>query len=145
MDYDPDGMAILWTYKYGSFSLVDKDPMLTAPCMQWLGIRSSVLVSRIGSFAEITNDSGSQESGNDGSVHRTQGLLRLTPRDRRKAIKMLERDGLAGDGLEAEWRRELQVMLLLNVKAEIQILEATAEGLAGWLQTKLECVTGQQA
>jgi meiotic recombination protein SPO11 len=35
------------------------------------------------------------------------------------------------------WRRELQVMLMLNVKAEMQILEQRDEGLRGWLDGKL--------
>ena len=44
---------------------------------------------------------------------------------------------------EKEWRRELQVMLTLNVKAEIQILSERAGGgpgrggLESWLDEKV--------
>lgn len=63
-----------------------------------------------------------------------QGLISLTPRDRRMAIKTLQRDSL-----EEEWRRELQVMLMLGAKAEIQIINsADGAGLGIWLDKKLQ-------
>ena len=46
---------------------------------------------------------------------------------------MLERDVFE---VEEGWRREVQVMLMLNVKAEIQVLEAREGGLGGWLRGK---------
>lgn len=46
---------------------------------------------------------------------------------------------MAENGLEAEWRRELQVMLMLGVKAEIQIMNGTDRGgLNAWLDEKLQ-------
>jgi meiotic recombination protein SPO11 len=47
---------------------------------------------------------------------------------------MLEREPFGEDGDEGKWRREVQVMLMLNVKAEIQVLEAGPGGLAAWLE-----------
>lgn len=43
---------------------------------------------------------------------------------------MLEKD------VEEEWRRELQIMLMVNVKAEIQVL-GNGEKLGEWLDGKL--------
>ena len=51
---------------------------------------------------------------------------------------MLDRSKVLGeDGEEQEWRRELQVMLMLNVKAEMEILSARDGGVAGWVEQKL--------
>ena len=63
------------------------------------------------------------------------GLLRLSLRDRRKATGMLKRDLLREDDgwSEEEWRRELQVMLVLGYKAEMELLG----DLEAWLQRKL--------
>lgn len=70
-----------------------------------------------------------------------QGLLDLTPRDRRIAMKMLEKELMQDGGLELEWRQELQVMLMLGIKAEIQIMNrADGDGMISWLDGKLlEC------
>lgn len=89
--------------------------------VQWLGVRSC-------DFLVVAAEGDVQEA-------REVGLLRLTRRDRRIAAKMLERgDGhVDGDG---GWKRELRVMLMLNVKAEIQVL-GNAEALGEWLDGKL--------
>lgn len=50
---------------------------------------------------------------------------------------MLERPTFAEDGPEPMWRRELQVMLMLNTKAEIQHLSGREGGLEEWLEDKL--------
>lgn len=84
---------------------------LAVPSIQWMGVRSADIV----------------RCGAD-----KVGLLALKERDRRIAGKMLHRDGL-----EAEWRRELQVMLMLGVKAEIQILSEGVGGLEEWLDRML--------
>ena len=60
--------------------------------------------------------------------------MRLTKRDRRIAVKMLERE--MGGEEEWIWRRELRVMLMLNVKAEIQVL-GNGEALGEWLDGRL--------
>jgi meiotic recombination protein SPO11 len=66
-----------------------------------------------------------------------QSLLKLSARDRRIARKMLEKEHIFGeDGMEQEWRREVQVMLMLNIKAEIQIL-GNGQALERWLDGKL--------
>lgn len=50
---------------------------------------------------------------------------------------MLERPTFAENGPEPIWRRELQIMLMLNTKAEIQHLSGREGGLEEWLQDKL--------
>jgi meiotic recombination protein SPO11 len=114
MDFDPDGLDILSTYKHGSKALAHQSAELALPSIQWIGVNSSHI-------------------GQEDDLHQTQGLLKLSARDRRKATLMLEREQFAEGGAELEWRRELQIMLMLNVKAEIQLLEARAGGLVSCL------------
>lgn len=116
MDYDPDGMAILSTYKRGSSKLSHENESLTVPGMQWLGLRSKHII-------------------NDDTTHQSQGLMPLTRRDRHKARKMLGQNWADGDGDDAGWRHELQVMLMLNLKAELQVLDALPEGLTSVIKS----------
>jgi meiotic recombination protein SPO11 len=67
-----------------------------------------------------------------------QGLMKLTARDRTKAARMLEWNLCAEDGPEQEWRQELQTMLMLNIKAEMQILDELPSGLVSWVSGELE-------
>lgn len=63
-------------------------------------------------------------------THQVQGLLPLSTRDRKKAASMLKGNELLADrGLHASWRRDLHIMLMLNYKAELQILDAMPGGL----------------
>jgi meiotic recombination protein SPO11 len=125
VDYDPDGLAILSTYKHGSVSLSHEKAHLTLPSIQWLGLNSLSL-------------------GLHHDLHQSQGLLSLSSRDRHKAINMLTREPFDEGGTEPEWRREIQVMLYLNIKAEIQILDAQDGGTAGWLESHdLNCTTSR--
>ncbi|KAF2084646.1 DNA topoisomerase IV, alpha subunit [Saccharata proteae CBS 121410] len=130
VDFDPDGIDILSTYKHGSISLAHETAALKLPDVRWLGVKSSETL--------FTQDSEEAQQGQPSrSVHHGYGLLSLSRRDRTKATRMLARHTLAEDGPETEWRRETQVMLMLNVKAEIQILEQRTRGLAGWLEGRL--------
>jgi meiotic recombination protein SPO11 len=115
VDFDPDGLSILSTYKYGSAALAHENSQLAVSSIHWLGIRSTDL---------------QQESADE-----AQGLLRLSARDRGKAVKMLGNEIFA---VETEWRRELQVMLFLNVKAEIQVVSGFGRvGLEGWAEGRI--------
>lgn len=104
-------------YKHGSISLAHEGAELNLPTLDWLGLTS----------ADLPKD----ESATGGSK-----LLRLTARDRRKALHMLRRDPFANGG-ELEWRNELQIMLMLNIKAEIQLMSDSDEGLVSWLEGKM--------
>ena len=119
VDGDPDGMAIMSTYKYGSISLSHENARLAVPQLVWLGLKTSDL------FADIDLTAVEDQ------------VLQLTARDRKKAADMLKSPLFAEDGPEKEWRRELQMMLVLNTKAEIQILSEGGNGLQQYLTRKL--------
>ncbi|KAI9878916.1 MAG: hypothetical protein M1830_010164 [Pleopsidium flavum] len=118
LDFDPYGVAILSTYKHGSINLAHENAHINVPSIRWLGLKSADLCA---------GDSAQDE----------QCLLGLTAKDRRLAVKMLGRPIFAEDGPGKEWRRELQVMLMLNMKAEIQLLSGREGGLENWLEKKL--------
>jgi meiotic recombination protein SPO11 len=103
------------TYKYGSVALAHQSQSLAVPSIRWLGVRSNDIVQDL--------------------VDRI-GLLRLSTRDRRIARLMLAKYVFGEEETEQEWKRELQVMLILNVKAETQILNS-GMGLDRWLDGKL--------
>ena len=116
VDYDPDGLAILSTYKHGSKALAHESATLQLRGLQWLGLRSR----------EIFAQTGFQQS--------EQGLLALSARDRRKASVMLGWDRLQDDD---QLREELRTMLMLNVKAELQLLDGTPNGMLKLLEASL--------
>ncbi|KAF4632534.1 hypothetical protein G7Y89_g5596 [Cudoniella acicularis] len=112
VDFRPGRLGIASTYTHGSLSLSHQSSTLTVPSLNYLGIRH---------YDFITPE----------SIEDERGILKLSARDRRIAGKMLEREDL-----DEEWKRELRVMLMLNVKAEIQILGG-GESLGRWLDGKL--------
>lgn len=65
------------------------------------------------------------------------GLLRLSLRDRRRAVGMMKKNNLKKSGQDKEWRRELQVMLMLGLKAEMELLGNRKKGLEAWVEQKL--------
>lgn len=117
VDWDPDGLGILSTYKYGSAALQMHDnPRL--PYVKWLGLHSD-------------------DACRSAETRQGQTLLQMTDRDRRKARKMLEWSHLGEEGQEDRWRREVQLMLMLNYKAEIQSLDEMEGGVQAWLEDRL--------
>ncbi|PYH78548.1 meiotic recombination protein spo11 [Aspergillus uvarum CBS 121591] len=119
VDGDPDGMAIMSTYKYGSLAYAHENSALNCPEIQWLGLRTSDIVA------------GVDPSGND-------ALLSLTERDRKTILAMLSNNPVwAVDGPEQDARAELLQMLMLNVKAEMQILYEGDGGLVRWLDRRM--------
>lgn len=133
VDLDPDGIAILSTYKYGSYRLAHEDvtlsdtPGLSLPNIRWLGVKGH----------HISRTPVGEGDTGTGTMPELQGLMKLTVRDRTKAMRMLEWDLCAEDGPERGWRRELQTMLMLNTKAEMQILDELPGGLVSWLSHEL--------
>jgi meiotic recombination protein SPO11 len=133
VDLDPDGIAILSTYKYGSYRLAHEDvapkdtPALSLPDIRWLGVKSHHMCRT------PVGDSDTSTCTMPG----LQSLMRLTARDRTKAMRMLEWNLCTEDGPEQEWREELQTMLMLNIKAEMQILGELPGGLVSWLSNQL--------
>ncbi|KIH87130.1 hypothetical protein SPBR_04867 [Sporothrix brasiliensis 5110] len=127
VDYDPHGLRIFRTYKYGSQSL-SHEANTTVPGMKWLGIQSCDLFCPRNSV---------------GARHTWSALndvLPLTDTDRRTAVCLLK-DMIYGakadsDAASLEQYREVQVMLMLNIKAEIQAADDYGD-LATWLDEKL--------
>lgn len=125
VDYDPHGVRILRTYKYGSLSLgheIDAD----VPNMEWLGIRSLDLQQQdiAGQPWPILSDA-----------------ICLTETDRKAATGLLREIvwGYDEDSPSSSMLmqcREIQVMLMLNIKAEIQAVDDHGD-LASWLDEKL--------
>ena len=123
-DYDVDGIGILCNYhRYASASLAHESLGLRCP-LRWLGLKSG----------DVVRAAAARHSGAAAAA----AVMPLSGRDRRRAALMLARgpfcEGGDGGPAEPEWRRELQVMLLLNVKAEMQILEGSERGgLGAWV------------
>ncbi|KAJ5534002.1 Winged helix-turn-helix transcription repressor DNA-binding [Penicillium freii] len=118
-DGDPHGMAIMSTYKYGSAAHLHQNARLSIPRLQWLGLRVTDIIA----VPEVLGDTA---------------LLSLTMRDRKKIVAMLRNSPVwASDGPEPEWRAELQRMLVLNLKAEIEILYGCQGGLEGWINRRM--------
>ncbi|KAL9580489.1 MAG: hypothetical protein Q9212_004468 [Teloschistes hypoglaucus] len=122
VDFDPDGVAIMSTYKHGSAALSHESDNLRVPFVRWLGVKS----------VDLTATKPNTESYDDG-----KGLLQLSTRDRKKAVKMLDQELCAEDGVEQEWRRELQVMLMLNMKVEMEMLSQLEGGIELWAEDRI--------
>ncbi|GAA5894025.1 DNA topoisomerase (ATP-hydrolyzing) [Sporobolomyces salmoneus] len=100
VDGDPHGIEIMSTFVLGS-SAMSHDAFNLATGVEratWIGLRPTSLTG--------------------GSIPRDD-LLLLTPRDRKKILAMIRREWIP-----SEWRRELECMLHLNRKAEIEILSS---------------------
>lgn len=118
-DFDPDGIAILSTYKRGSKKLAHESKEHVVPQLKWLGLRSEHL--HAGEF----------------DTHAAQGRLTLSKRDRSKATMMIDREIDIDDGDALMERRELQTMLMLNTKAELQLLDAMPDGMNNLLSSMI--------
>lgn len=122
------------TYKHGSFNLSHENERLNVGSVKWLGVRSRDVL-----------DKPRREEDRDVIAADPAGLLRLSARDRKKAMKMLENSKVFEEGgAEREWRREVQVMLMLNVKAEMEILAESEGGLEAWARGRLVEEVGLQ-
>lgn len=141
-DFDPDGIAIMSTYKYGSATLSHEAQHLTAPCLQWLGLRSDDVFP----LFQLKHVGGNASQANTSENH-DRGLLKLSLRDRKKAAKLLENNSAFQEhGKEPEWRREIQVMLMYGYKAEMECLDMEgASVLVNWVKTKMIERVGAQA
>ncbi|BGP32347.1 endodeoxyribonuclease [Rhodotorula toruloides] len=115
VDSDPHGLDILSTYRFGSAALSHDSANLAVPRLEWLGVKGTEWDSL--------------------GVDRDE-LLSLSLHDRRKALAMLKREGLPDD-----WRRELQYMLHLGRKAEIQILASSTSPPQHDLDTQIQLCT----
>lgn len=119
-DFDPDGIGIMHCYKYGSRSL-SHETHVDAPRLRWLGFKSS----------DVTVTNGSC---------RHSVTAPMSIRDRIRAARLLATlDEESHDWEEVEYRQELQAMMFLGVKAEIQGVDGIG-GVADWLDMQLGSV-----
>ena len=120
-DCDPDGLAILSIYRNGSAALTHENDDLRVPQLQWLGLQTDHMMG-------------------ESLLHSSQGLLSLTKRDRRRAVKLLERNAGTSSETELRMSRALQTMLMLNTKAELQLLDSVPNGTTSLLESRLDHV-----
>ncbi|KAI1469872.1 DNA topoisomerase IV, alpha subunit [Daldinia caldariorum] len=154
VDYDPSGIAIMLTYKCSSPGLSHEES-ITIPGILWLGPTSTDILghTRYHSMPNASSsDDVSSEYGYDPSPstspHSPPGdslsaipievTTHLSTSDRRKAIGILRRleSQPIGSVGEPDLVHELQLMLMLNIKAEIQAVDESGD-MAGWLDDKL--------
>ncbi|KAI3328527.1 Spo11/DNA topoisomerase VI subunit A [Ustulina deusta] len=154
VDFDPDGVKIMLTYKNGSRSLQHEENT-TLNRLFWIGPRSDdVLGDRLrGSPSAnmnqpcVFNYSPSEpESMHQSSVSLcaarefspVDATLPLKATDRRLAMRLLSatvgKDGQCPES--PDFVHELQIMLLLNTKAEIQAVDDAGD-LTTWLDSAL--------
>lgn len=103
MDADVYGIEIMRVYTVGSKSLSFEAANLAVPNMKWLGLLPS----------DLTEESGFHIPS---STH-----IKLTKNDENKIKIMLEEEFVKR---KPEWRKELETLQQLGVKAEIQALNA---------------------
>ncbi|KAJ4863705.1 type IIB DNA topoisomerase domain-containing protein [Trichoderma breve] len=121
-DYDPDGLNILRHYRLKSEIASEG---FTAPAIRWLGIKSQSSKESTGSKTSIS------------STECREPISPLSTRDRNVAVGILKKLVDSGDDPTAvKLGRELQVMLMMGIKAEIQWLDE-AGNLTEWLDTKI--------
>ncbi|KAI0183613.1 Spo11/DNA topoisomerase VI subunit A [Xylaria flabelliformis] len=154
VDFDPDGVRIMLTYKNGSRSLQHEENV-TLSQLVWIGLRSHDVLEHHKKWPQSahtnqTYDSSRISSSQFASFHsgaspcRTRAfspvevMLPLKTADRRLALRILSavvgKDHQVAESLDLI--HELQVMLLLNTKAEIQAVDEAGD-LATWLNYTL--------
>ncbi|KAF4873774.1 Meiotic recombination protein rec12 [Colletotrichum siamense] len=131
VDFDPYGVNIMRCYSHGSRGH-SHEVGVTVPSMQWLGIKSDDLLGR--RDLEVDDDSAfSRQQQSESSFEATDALKE---RDRKIAKTLLGNIPDDFDEYNIECRRELQIMLFLNVKAEIQAVDDAGD-ISGWLDAHM--------
>lgn len=146
VDFDPDGVSILHCYRHGSEKMNHEADACT-PAIHWLGIKSGHLLyaqkGAAGGNADNNtnqNSQGSMSSAKSSIASTTcqDPTTYLTQRDRSVAVRNLFKivDAKLNNSEEAEIYRELQVMLMLGIKAEIEWLDESGD-LCWWLDKEI--------
>ncbi|OBR11595.1 Type IIB DNA topoisomerase [Colletotrichum higginsianum IMI 349063] len=128
VDYDYDGIAIMRCYSHGSRGHAHERNTVV-PSMAWLGIKSGDLAPR-------------QEEGSDGSQRPLGPNLfehssSITRKDRKSAARLISGIDEDGTDYDIDCRRELQVMLFLGAKAEIQAVDDAGD-TSSWLDSHMK-------
>ncbi|KAI0007349.1 DNA topoisomerase IV, alpha subunit [Xylariaceae sp. FL0662B] len=152
VDFDPHGIAIMLTYKLGSHGLRHEENV-TVPGLSWLGPKSFDILGRLHPWS-IRSPQASQSSVMTppfaaeimpSPISRHHSFANsldtpspLTVLDRLKVTKILRKleDEDEQNADEMELMHELQLMLMLNLKAEIQAVDEAGR-ITGWLDENL--------
>lgn len=102
-DADPHGLEIALCYQSGSLALAHFNKKLACPSLQLKGVSISYVIANLDRLAS--------------------GMIRLSLRDRTKAREMLSRVWLK-DSSFTGYRKELQRLLFLGCKAELEIFSS---------------------
>ncbi|KAI1772999.1 DNA topoisomerase IV, alpha subunit [Hypoxylon cercidicola] len=155
VDFDPSGIEIMLTYKRGSQTL-GHEANVTVPRLAWLGPKSCDVLGRTRYHLSLTSSSqGNQSfvvtppSSRDArppatrsshvlSANSFEVASSLTTYDRRRAARLLSKlhDEYVNGTDEMGLVHELQIMLMLNFKAEIQVVDDDGD-ITRWLDEKL--------
>ncbi|KAJ0344832.1 hypothetical protein KNSL1_009031 [Colletotrichum chrysophilum] len=140
VDFDPYGVNIMRCYSHGSRGHAH-EVGVTVPSMQWLGIKSGDLVGRQDledddAHAEVLDLTVSRRQQSESNFEATDALKE---RDRKIAKTLLGNIPDDLDEYNIQCRRELQIMLFLNVKAEIQAVDDAGD-ISNWLDLHMRRV-----
>ncbi|KAI8316797.1 Meiotic recombination protein rec12 [Colletotrichum sp. SAR11_59] len=134
VDFDPYGINIMRCCSHGSRGHAH-EVGVTVPSMHWLGIKSDDLLGR----RDLEVDDDSAFSRQQISESSFEGTDALKERDRKIAKTLLGNIPADLDEYNIECRRELQIMLFLNVKAEIQAVDDAGD-ISNWLDAHMRRV-----
>ncbi|KAK1714542.1 Spo11/DNA topoisomerase VI subunit A [Colletotrichum acutatum] len=129
MDFDCYGIAIMRCYSHGTRGHAHEQAT-TVPSMQWLGIKSDDLAFRQDAIPTRGLDVNGSQRRLGASTFDSSSSLTL--RDRTRSINMIKEIEEDGPDNDRDCRRELQVMLFLGIKAEIQAVDNTGD-MSRWL------------
>ncbi|KAI8288408.1 meiosis-specific topoisomerase spo11 [Colletotrichum sp. SAR11_57] len=140
VDFDPYGVNIMRCYSHGSRGHAH-EVGVTVPSMQWLGIKSGDLVGRQDledddAHAEVLDLTVFRRQQSESNFEATDVLKE---RDRKIAKTLLRNIPDDLDEYNIQCRRELQIMLFLNVKAEIQAVDDAGD-ISNWLDAHIRRV-----
>lgn len=109
VDFDPHGIEILSTYKYGSVAQAHANHRLAVERITWLDLEPLRIPQH--------------------------EWLRLSSHDRRKCRSLLRCSVVRKN---PSWQRSLQWMLFANIKAEIQSISSCLGGLERYLNGRIQ-------
>ncbi|RGP78036.1 hypothetical protein FLONG3_3871 [Fusarium longipes] len=135
-DYDPDGVKIMRCYRYGSDRLSHEADLGTAT-LQWLGVKSTQLLQDSPGISAY-NTLGQSSQSSITSTSCRNPVSYMSARERNTAISTLKTVGCpSANEIEVlEMKCELQLMLVLGVKAEIEWLDESGD-LSSWLDGEI--------
>ncbi|KAK1996332.1 type IIB DNA topoisomerase [Colletotrichum falcatum] len=133
VDYDSDGIAIMRCYSHGSRGHAHEKNTVV-PSMTWLGIKSGDLAPQSGLLcSEGLVHGGSQRSPATSLFEHSSSL---TKKQRKSAARIIKEIGEDGADCDIMCRRELQVMMFLGIKAEIQAVDDGGD-MSNWLDRNI--------